>query len=354
MDWINRVYRVQIDITSHCNARCPGCIRTQRYTDDGIEQGNKRFNDLKLSHFDVALWNDLCVSSDGFRLFPNLNQIVLNGTWGDPCMHPELPSMLKTFTENFPNVTINMHTNGGAQSNEWWYNLGKILSTSPHQVIVALDGLKDTHSIYRRGTDYDKILEHVRALNEAGGSPRWTMTVFDHNKHQVDEARKLAKKYEFRRFVSRKSHTSEMHVDGYTITNKTVGKEYYINEEAYGRNRRVPFINIPSRPDLPVIGSQCEWYSDGSFQIDPWGYVLPCCHMAHLPVVLNSEHTSNEIANANFKKHNPDVLETLNLKHRTLKQILSDDWFTEQLEKQVENASLVICQKECGVKNKYV
>lgn len=352
MDWINRVYRIQVDITSHCNARCPGCIRTQRYTDEGVEQGDKRFNDLVLEHFDIDMWNDLCTSATGFKLFSNLNQLVLNGTWGDPCMHPKLPEMLETFTRQFPGVTINMHTNAGAQSNEWWYNLGSILSSVPHAVIVALDGLEDTHAIYRRGTDYSKILEHVKHFNEAGGSPRWMMTVFNHNMHQVQEARELAKKYEFRRFVSRKSHTSKMITSDAVIQNDLVSDEYYINEEAHGRNKRVPFINIPERPVLEHVNSQCQWYADGSFQIDPWGYVLPCCHLAHLPVTVKSNYTYNDNQVKNFVTYNPGILDTLNLKTNTLKDILSGKWFSETLDNQVENANLVICQKECGVKCK--
>lgn len=357
MNWIDRVYRIQIDVTSHCNARCPGCIRTTRYTEDGIEQGNKRFNDLELSHFDEDMWNELCTAEYGFRTFPNLNQLVFNGTWGDPCMHPKLPEMLKTFCDIFPNVTINMHTNGGAQSAEWWHRLGKILSTQPHSVIVALDGLEDTHSLYRRGTNFNTIIRNVQSFVDGGGSPRWMMTVFDHNIHQIEKARELAKKYEFRRFQSRRSHTKNMHVEVgdevYDITTNNVTSTHYINEKAHGPNRRVPFINIPERPSLEEVDSQCEWYNDGSFQIDPWGYVLPCCHMAHLPVTTTSKHTIDQEDTRNFITHNDTVLENLNLKRHTLADIITGEWFTNTLENQVESACLTICQKECGVKNKH-
>lgn len=356
MDWISRIYKVQVDITSHCNAKCPGCIRTKNFTEEGYTVGEKRFNDLKLEHFSVDMWKDLCTSDSGFSKFKNFTHLTLNGTWGDPCMHPNLPDMLEIFCENFPNVFVMMHTNGGAQSSEWWNRLGKILASQPHMVIVALDGLEDTHSLYRRGTDFNRILSNVTAFVDGGGSPRWMMTLFDHNVHQIEEAKELAKKYEFRRFQTRKSHTAEMHIntntEQYSISTNDILSEHIVNEKAAGANNRVPFVPIPDRPELPEVDSQCEWYNDGAIQIDPWGYVLPCCHMAHLPVMHDSKYSADQSDIANFNKHNPNIIENLQLKKSTLHDILSDNWFTDILEKQVESAKLTICQKECGVKNK--
>lgn len=350
MDWINRIYKVQIDVTSHCNAKCPGCVRSLN-TDESRKNRNKH---LELTHFDMSIWHELCVGDNGFKRFKYFNELVLNGTWGDPCMFIGLPEMLKLFTETYPRATINMHTNGGAQTEEWWYRLGKQLSTHPHAVIFAIDGLEDTHSLYRVGTEYDKVIKHARAFIEGGGSARWTMTVFDHNQHQVDQAEHLATKYEFKRFHARRSHTQYMNVnDEYEISTDLIDDSVYRNVRAAGANKRVKFVPIDSRPDIPETESQCQWYADGAIQIDAWGTVWPCCHTAPYAVLYNA-YDQSDFSNDenNYITHNPTMIEDNSLNNKTLYDILSESWYVNKLSEQVENASLVICKNNCGVKNK--
>lgn len=351
MNWIDRIYKVQVDVTSHCNARCPGCVRTLN-TDKTVKNRNK---DLDLVHFNVDMWRDLCLGDDGFKRFKHFNELVLNGTWGDPCMFAGLPDMLKLFASEYPHATINMHTNGGAQNETWWYNLGKQLSTHPHAVIFAIDGLEDTHSLYRVSTVYDTVIKNARAFIEGGGSARWTMTVFNHNQHQVDQAQKLATAYEFKRFQARKSHTAYMNVnDEYEISNDAVSGDIYRNVRAAGHNNRVKFVPIGSRPELPETDSQCQWYSDGAIQIDAWGTVWPCCHTAPFAVLYNAENLNGYwIEEVDYISKNPDMLTDRSLTSKSLYQILTDDWYTTKLEEQVESASLIICEKYCGVKNKH-
>ena len=74
------------------------------------------------------------------------------------------------------------------------------------QVNFAVDGLKDTHSIYSRRTDFDKIIENIKSFNEAGGSGRIITTVFEHNKHQLMELKHLAETLKCRAYVIRHSH----------------------------------------------------------------------------------------------------------------------------------------------------
>ena len=54
------------------------------------------------------------------------------------------------------------------------------------EVWFAIDGLEDTHSIYRQGTNWKKIIDNVMTFVDAGGKARWDMLVFQHNEHQVE------------------------------------------------------------------------------------------------------------------------------------------------------------------------
>ena len=50
-NWANEVTNLQVDITSHCNARCGACIRNQ--------DGNEVKEELPLEHFDMEVWERL-------------------------------------------------------------------------------------------------------------------------------------------------------------------------------------------------------------------------------------------------------------------------------------------------------
>ena len=51
-DWDEIVCNLQVDLTSHCNARCSMCVRQV----DGSTQVKP---DLPLHHFDLNVWNRL-------------------------------------------------------------------------------------------------------------------------------------------------------------------------------------------------------------------------------------------------------------------------------------------------------
>jgi len=349
MDWINRIRRIQLDITSHCNAKCPGCVRT-----DDLDR-NKY---LTLEHFSSKEWYNLCQDDTGFRQFPNLTEIVFNGSFGDPSMHPDLVPMINEFYVHFPHVCINMHTNGGPRTTEWWKKLGETMAPYPHSMIFAIDGLADTHSLYRVATSYERVIENMRAFISGGGSARWMMTIFDHNRHQIDEARHLAKEYGCRRFLTRKSHTKYMNVtlddSSYEITTDNVVYDDYVDEISASPNQLASIVKIPSMPDLPAVDSQCEWYVEGGIQIDAWGNVWPCCHTAPSAITYDIDIDDKEFYKdeIDFITHNPNLLKHSNVKINSLRDILTSEWWTTTLEDQVESAKLIICKKECGVQCK--
>ena len=48
MQWQSKVHKLQVDITSHCNARCGACVRNNN--------GGETEPELALKHFDMDLW----------------------------------------------------------------------------------------------------------------------------------------------------------------------------------------------------------------------------------------------------------------------------------------------------------
>ena len=88
---------------------------------------------------------------------------------------------------------MGINTNGSLRSKDYWQRLGKL----GVDIGFAIDGLADTHHLYRQDTDWHKIIENAGYFIEAGGRATWRFIPFDHNRHQEDACRKLAESMGF-------------------------------------------------------------------------------------------------------------------------------------------------------------
>ena len=131
---------------------------------------------------------------------------MLQGNLGDPIYHPQFHEISEYFFDtNFLNVTTN-----GTQSPRFWERILKTWPTSS-QVTFSIDGLKETNHLYRVGSKwlrYEAIFELI-AKTKRQCKLEWKFIVFDHNKHQVEEAKNLARKIGFDTFRVQKSRPLE-------------------------------------------------------------------------------------------------------------------------------------------------
>ena len=132
---LDTIKSITIEITNFCNAKCPQCSRYNKY---GEIQKN-----LPLIHLDPN-----CLHKIPFEKMTSLETIKFNGNYGDPLMHPQIDKIL----DIFKNYKLVLSTNASLRSANWWKNLAKYNI----KVKFAIDGLEDTHSLYRRNTDYKK------------------------------------------------------------------------------------------------------------------------------------------------------------------------------------------------------
>jgi MoaA/NifB/PqqE/SkfB family radical SAM enzyme len=131
--------------------------------------------------------------------FADVNNVLINGNYGDIVMHSD-PRGLIEMLKSLPNMkTINIYTNGGAQSTEFWSWLGK----QGVYVEFGIDGLETTHHLYRRNTRWDIVMRNAEAYIQAGGYAGWSMIVFRHNEHQVVRCQRLAKVMGFAQFKAK-------------------------------------------------------------------------------------------------------------------------------------------------------
>jgi sulfatase maturation enzyme AslB (radical SAM superfamily) len=122
------------------------------------------------------------------------------GNFGDPAVAKDLFPSLRYVRSCNQSMGIGLSTNGSVRPPAWWSKVGSILNRNNDVCRLAIDGLSDTNSLYRRGTQFKKIMENAAAFIKAGGNASWVFLVFRHNEHQIEEAQTLAESMGFKSF----------------------------------------------------------------------------------------------------------------------------------------------------------
>jgi MoaA/NifB/PqqE/SkfB family radical SAM enzyme len=168
------IKKVELEITSDCNAACPGCART---LNKNLLQINAfTFEDLK-------------------RMFPagNYNGVEFKfcGVLGDPIVNPDCLKMIEWLVYNGGYCEIS--TNGGYNTVEWWNRLGQVAAAYPGKLHIhfCIDGHKETNHIYRVNTKWNTIERNIAAFAETAPEKHatWVYIVFDHNEHELETAK---------------------------------------------------------------------------------------------------------------------------------------------------------------------
>ena len=187
---MRKIRQLTTELTFRCNAKCPACHRLR------IDKIN--LNDPKYTY-----------TLDSFKqlfypeLLNNLQWLVLNGNFGDSVMNKQFREIISYVKEHGTKILI--HTNGGIHNDAYWSDVGRILKKGDI-INFDLDGLADTHHIYRINTKFDEVLSNAKSvIDNTKASVHWKYIVFEYNKHQVDQAKKLAKELGFTTFSAVKT-----------------------------------------------------------------------------------------------------------------------------------------------------
>ncbi len=320
------VKKIEIDCTSYCNAFCGACDRN---IDGGADHPK-----LVLQHLTWDSWRSLVTEQN----LQHINEIIFNGNFGDFSMHPKIISMLDYLSTVKSEIYINMHTNGTARSTTFWRELAEVLQKfSKHDIKWGIDGLADTHHIYRRGLDWNKRIDNLTAFNDAGGNSIWKCIVFDYNKSQLNTINELAEKLGCMAFQTNRNRSGTITMPAYksfpstTISSPTLQEfesQYKMKQQFHKQ------LSTPASTSVAAHGNtKCPYAHEGMIQIDPWGNVWPCCYISGRRVDSNT--------NFPFDKFSTKVSE------HSLSDILYK--FSEFLEPAWANASVDICNRCAGI-----
>ena len=185
----SQIKTLHLEITSKCNASCPMCLRN---ISGGKTNPRLPLTELGLSDIKVMLPSSF---------IKQLSRLYMCGNYGDPMAARDTIKIFRRLRNQNPALHLSLFTNGSGRSASWWKELAKTVNVTH----FSIDGLEDTNHIYRRGTNFQKIMASVTAYLKAGGNAVWDYIVFRHNEHQVEEAGRLAKKMGFQKFVVKKT-----------------------------------------------------------------------------------------------------------------------------------------------------
>jgi len=331
---LSDVRDVHLEISSLCNASCSWCPRTfWGYPHNG---GYPELN--------LTLDNAKKIFTSEF--LKQLTSIRINGNFGDIVMNPDGVEIVEYFRNNNKDLIIEISTNGGARNTDFWSRLAK----TDARIKFALDGLTDTHHLYRQNTLFETVIKNAQTVIDAGGHAIWKMIKFKHNQHQIDECRRLSKSMGFSDFilVSQGRDTAPVfnrHGElTHVLGDYTGEKEFEILFHKKLNDTILLEDIIDQRVPGPV---DCIVKKQQSIYIAANGDVSPCCWTGFYPQTYGKGQY-HQAANAQ--------LQPLIKKNNAFEYPLNEciEWFKE-IEKSwsistFEAGRLVICNDVCGKK----
>ena len=258
------VKRVEIELSSYCNAACPGCLRTD------MLNKNKPF---PLSHLDekVLFEKFSKMHLKGFLVF-------LCGVLGDPLMHPKIFEIIEWFLHQDSRILIS--TNASLRSENFWKKLGQLSSQTKRLYInFAVDGLEDTNAVYRVNTNYSLIEKNMITYSQNKGAGKWVFIEFDHNRHQIESARRKAHLLNMEFSVNRAVRNS-MH-KWKVSSKKEVNFHYVTHTKGTLHSKLETFKKIKNNQidKWNPESINCKYLHKKDFFLASDGTVWPCCYL---------------------------------------------------------------------------
>jgi len=287
------VSRIQIELTTRCNARCPMCMRNYR----GFEFNSGYPNcELTLDNIQHILTPQVLSSvmqpkSSGYK---NFQGISFNGNLGDFASARDAAEIVEYLVTHA--VPVHINTNGSLRNTAWWTRLALPGVT----VGFALDGLADTHALYRQDTDWHKIIANAQAFIKAGGRAVWRFVPFDHNQHQTAECQQLAKDLGFADFEN--IHDGRDRTPVFTRTGEYshhIGAKFAaddsvpnVHELVRGHVTWFDAKTVQSSKDVTPLTLHCTHKMNREIYIAADGTVYPCCYLGFYPATMT--HPGND------------------------------------------------------------
>lgn len=342
MSYPKNVTDLHIELTDKCQASCPMCARNYN---GGAERPFVGQHDITLEQF--KSWFSP-------EFLKGIKNFYACGNYGDPIIAKDCLEIFE-YVRSCTDGRLSIHTNGSARSTKWWENLAKAISGT-HEIVFGIDGFAESHVLYRRGTDWQKIIDNARAFIEAGGTASVDCLVFKHNQHEITQFEIDMKQIGFKN-INFKSTARFYDMEQFPVEDNQGNFEYSLEPVSLEPYKRISFLkldeisnNINIWTDIVKNTKVCaKCVSNNEIYIDSRGTVYPCCWVGsdmvedHLTVKMSIHNLRNKLVDNT--KENFNSFNLFNLEKMTLTEILSsEDW---NIFSNINNNTPWICAKNC-------
>lgn len=319
---------VHLEISTRCNARCPDCPRNFR----GVEiVDTYPVHDMTIDEFKQIFTE---------QFLKQIKSININGNYGDFVTARDGLEILQYARNINPSLKLNVSTNAGARP-KIWSELAKLNV----MIWFRLDGLEDTHGLYRLDTNYNTVIKNAREFINAGGKAVWAMIEFEHNKHQIQHCRQLSKELGFSAFQLINQGRDIMPVFNtdksfsHVIGNYKGSRDFQTLHDMRQLYKKEPGKTVKeNKTSYPI---SCKVLGPREIYISANGEVYPCCWLGHYPL-----HSLAEPSNIQLK----EIIYKNNALEYGIEQAI--EWFDSVKKSwELENVSagkLHACNEVCG------
>lgn len=342
MSSIENYQTLEIELTSHCNVRCPGCSRTK----DGETHPGLSLDTISYEKFIE-------------RVPPHVLKgkfITYCGSFGEPLMHKDFLKIAKYSIDCGAKVSLD--TNASLRTTDWWRELGSL--SDKIYVRFSVDGHRETNHLYRVRAKFDKILENMKAYSEAGGSGEWKYIIFQHNEHEVEIAKNEAEKLGFEfstqrnRRVPDKSWPTYKEIETKTKVNEK-RKILIEKKQDFVQSDLIEIMQQKTPTPRKKKKIVCWMLDNVGLFLGSDGKVWPCCFFystykeyTFLPVDIQQSmikekdtgkylHYLDEYYGENWN----------NIYHKTWEQILDNNFYKKYLLDSLKNNPFNACTHNC-------
>ena len=337
---IEDIEKIEIELTTQCQASCPMCSRNFHGL---IKNKNVKNISWTLDEFKNII--DLEIL--------NYVQIInFCGAYGDPLICKDIIEICKYIKDN-SNAEVRINTNGSIHNDKWWKELAKALPKN-HKVIFGIDGFKENHQRHRIGTNFDKIISNAKSFISAGGNAQAQFISFEYNKNDYYPLKKFLLEIGFSCVY--KVMSDRFRNKSFVVLDKNRNKMYELTPDERSnvvsfKDNELPDI-LEKSADSKIV---CRSMHKKELYIDAYKHLYPCCEIAAMRYEIERLEEpnfnsilptlKNQITEIHMEYNNIGYID---LNKLSIKEVIHDSKYKNIWKKYWNLKQSFVCNVVCG------